>query len=146
MMGAGAQEGPRESYQPLARIGTDARTITGRNRHQLRMQRAINDVSRIQFEGIFVPRGLGQNHSRVQRAQPTRRPVCYKVDINELLRVAPQVCRSRRLSAGINLPLSRSEMFFDLLHLSPGFRQLAVLTIGSYRVTDEQQFPRTRAW
>src|SRR5215470_1764433 len=45
----GPQESPGKPYEPFTRIGTSSQTITRGNRHQIRMERALNDVSRIQF-------------------------------------------------------------------------------------------------
>jgi len=105
----------------------------------------VDDVARVQLEGIFLRGSLGQYDGRVQGAQAAGGSMRDEMDIRELLRRAAQVSRRGGLSSGKNFALRWNEMLFDIFDFDAGFRQLAVFRIGGDGIADEQELTRASA-
>src|SRR5579863_398596 len=99
----------------------------------------MNDVARVQLEGISLRAGGRQHDGRIKRADPAGGTVGHEVNIRKLLWLARQIRRGSGPIACEYLLLIRVEMFLDALHFSGCFAQFRIVRAGGHRIAQQKQ-------
>src|SRR6266849_6869932 len=135
---AGAQERPGEPDQTFPGVGARAGAIAGRNRHEVRRERMLDDVARVQLERIAV---RTQNHRGIQRMRAAGASVRDKMQVRKALRPPLQESGRRGLWSRKHFAARIAEIASDAIHFSGRLPQHGKIVARRDGVPDEQKIP-----
>src|SRR5229473_4733150 len=113
VMGSGTQERPGEPDQAFSGVGARAGAVAGRDGHEVRRERMLDDVARVELERIAV---RTQNHRGIQRMRAAGAPVRNKMQIRKALRPPLQESGRRGLRSRKHFPARIAEIASDTIH------------------------------
>ena len=133
---AGAKEGPGESYEPFARIGTSTGAVTSGDGDERGMQWLLHDVASVKLGCASVVR---KDDSGIERTDAAGGGVRDEVDVRVLSGVGLFIGLRRRLVSGEDGARSRRKVLFDTGQLGLCLWKRREIASRVNGISDEQQ-------